>query len=438
MSGSAIEPVFLGLTAGELWTVLVAIVCNVACAILGCYLVLRRLSLMGDAISHAVLPGIAVAAMLSGGQYTSVGIFVGAMAVGVLTTFLTQTLQSFGKVPEDSSLGIVFVSLFAVGVILMSKSRTIANVDLDPGCVLYGLLEYVSLGKEEWFGVEIPQALPTMLLALAITLIVVLVLWKELKITAFDPALATAMGINAVFVHYVLMAMVAGVTVAAFEAVGSILVIVMLIVPAATAYLLADRLTAMMAWATGLAIATSVVGTVLSPSNANLAGMMAVVAGGFFFLAVFLAPKHGVLAKVWRNTQLGLRIVSEDILASLYRQEEAGAMATDAVSVHGFLRRLAVVALKRQGHVQQVDGGLLILTDEGRERARSIVRAHRLWEAYLDKYFVLPPDHLHEPAMRMEHFLDPAMQKQLAAELDQPGIDPHGRAIPPGKIDERL
>ena len=418
-----------GLSSGELWTVVVGIVCNVSCAILGCYLVLRRLSLMGDAISHAVLPGIALAVLLTG-QITSVVILVGAMAFGILTTFLTQTLQSFGKVREDASLGIVFTSLFAVGVVLISKSRSIANVDLDPSCVFYGLFEMVSLRTETWLGIEVPQALPTMLLALILTLSIVTLLWKELKITAFDPALATAMGINAVAIHYLLMAMVAGVTVTAFEAVGSILVIVMLIVPPATAYLLTDRLGSMMAWSVAIAICTAVVGKLLAPEDANLGGMMAVVSGGFFFLAVLFAPKHGLLARVWRNTQLGLRIVAEDVLAALYRREEAG---DGKVAIPGVLGRLAVFSLKNQGQVVFAAEGEWKLTEAGRARAQSIVRAHRLWEAYLGKHFDLPADHLHEPATRMEHFLDPAMQQQLEAELEQPGIDPHGRAIPPGK-----
>src|SRR5687768_10617054 len=141
-----------------IWTIAVGVLCNVPCAILGCYLVLRRMSLLGDAISHAVLPGLAVAFLLTG-SINGIGMAIGAGVLGVLTAYLTQLVHKTADVPEDASMGVVFTSLFAVGVILITRAAS--SVDLDPGCVLYGLIEFVPLDTVPWFGVEVPRAVQT-------------------------------------------------------------------------------------------------------------------------------------------------------------------------------------------------------------------------------------------------------------------------------------
>jgi manganese/zinc/iron transport system permease protein len=421
------------MTQATLWTITVAAVCNTACALLGCYLVLRRLSLVGDAISHAVLPGLALA-FLATGRITGWPIVLGAMALGVLTVFLTEGIHKLAGVPEDASLGVVFTALFALGVILLT--RLASRVDLDPGCVLYGLIEFVPLDTVSVLGVEVPRALGTMLPALGLTVGFVLLFWKELKITAFDPELATAMGYSAGLVHYALMALVAGVTVASFEAVGSILVVAMLIVPAATAHLLTDRLAPMLGWSVVVAVLSAVLGTLEATRwNTSVAGMMAVVAGWQFLLAVLLAPRHGLLSKLLRNARLALRIAREDVLGQLYRQEERqGQQAPDRPGKRGatgLIPRLAVWSLQSSGLVRRDEAGQIILTEEGRRAALSLVRAHRLWESYLASELALPLDHLHEPAEVMEHFLDRELQSKLLAQLHGPALDPHGQPIPP-------
>ncbi|MCC6418361.1 MAG: metal ABC transporter permease [Gemmataceae bacterium] len=412
--------------------IIVGVFCSVPCALLGCYLVLRRMSLLGDAISHAVLPGIAVAFLLTG-RLTGMPIVLGAMAVGVLTAVLTQTIYRFGNVPEDASLGVVFASLFAVGVILLNRAAR--GTDLDPDCVLYGRFELTVLETEPVLGLRLPAVLTTMVPTLALTLFFIGVFWKELKVASFDPALASAMGLNATIVHYLLMGMVAAVTVASFEAVGSILVVAMLIVPAATAQLLTDRLGSMLLLASGVAVVAAVFGHLLSAEalfDSQMSAMMAVVAGAQFVLAVLFAPRYGVLSKILRTAQLALRIVAEDVLAALYRAEEArGAPAAAAVPA-GWRGRLARWVLRRQGQVTN-EAGELRLTAAGRRRAESLVRSHRLWEAYLAENIDLPLDHLHDAAERMEHYVGSELQKELEAELQRPGLDPHGKPIPPSQ-----
>lgn len=138
------------------WTIALGIASSVPCALLGCYLVLRRMSLLGDAISHAVLPGIAVGFLLSG-QLIGPAIVIGAMAVGMLTALLTQLLSNLGNVPEDASMGVVFTSLFAIGVLVITNAAR--DVDLDPGCVLYGLIELAAIDSRPIFGFEVPRSL---------------------------------------------------------------------------------------------------------------------------------------------------------------------------------------------------------------------------------------------------------------------------------------
>lgn len=412
---------------------IVAAVCGVSCALLGCYLVLRRLSLLGDAISHAVLPGLAIAFLLSG-RINGWPIIAGAMIVGMLTAFLTQLIHQLGRVPEDASMGVVFTALFALGVLLISNLAR--HTDLDANCIFMGLIEVVPLDTVVIGGFEVPRALQTMLPMLALTIAFVLLLWKELKLVSFDPALASAMGIPACLLHYLLMAMVAGVTVTSFEAVGAILVVAMLVVPAATAHLLTDRLAAMLVWSAVVAVFAAFFGAVAAHwLNTSVAGMITVGAGLAFTVAVLLAPRHGILSKLVRNGKLALRIVSEDIIGLLYRREEGSPrslpVAARQAGGSAWLGWLALAHLWWRRQIRIMADGTLELTDSGRRRAETIVRAHRLWEAYLEKTLELPLDHLHEPATHMEHFLDPDLQSELASQLGEPGVDPHGRAIPP-------
>lgn len=411
--------------ANDLWTIAVAILCNVPCALLGCYLVLRRMSLLSDAISHSVLPGLAVAFLLTG-SVSGWGMVLGAVVLGIGTAFLTQSVSRLTDVAEDASMGVVFTSLFAVGVLLMTWIAP--QVDLDPGCVLYGAIEFTALDTLPRFGLEIPRVVFTLLPTLLVTIGFIALFWKELKLVSFDPALAAAMGFRVGLIHYLLMAWVAGVTVVSFEAVGSILVIAMMIVPAATAQLLTERMTGMMIWSTIVSIVSAVFGYWGALKwNTSVAGMMATVTGICFLLAVFLAPQQGMIPRAIRRVRLSLRILEEDILADLFRGEEVKTIVPSVRS--GSLQAVAIRRLVRSGNLQPDTRGLS-LTSAGRERAREIVRNHRLWELFLSSRLELPADHVHDPAERMEHYITPMLQKKIVADLADPGIDPHGRPIP--------
>jgi len=412
------------------WIMITGSVTNVACALVGCFLVLRGMSLMGDALSHAVLPGLVVALLIF--DSTSIGpMFLGAVAVGLLTTFLTQTLKQYGQVPGDAAMGVVFTSLFALGVVLVKLF--VKDLHFDFACVYEGSLELVPFAEPVW---GVPRQFVTSAAVLLLNVAVLLLLWKELKLSSFDPNLATTIGFSATAMHYLLMVLVAVTAVASFEAVGSILVVAMLIVPAATAHLLSDRLWLMVLLSAGVGVASAVLGYYLAEwSNTNIAGMMTVVAGGLYGTAALFSPRYGVLSVVVRNLQVALRVLREDLLAMLYRIEELGseqrltpAGAREAVG-GGWLAHWSLSSLVRTGRITRA-GSQLQLTDQGRDAARQLVRSHRLWETYLVEQLGMPLDHVHEPAHRVEHFIDERLRQELQAELDDRGQDPHGRAIP--------
>lgn len=417
--------------SAALWPIAAGIVCNATCGILGCYLVLRRMSLLGDAISHAVLPGLALGYVVSG-SLTSPWIFVGALLVGVATSVLAQGVSSLGRVSEDASLGVVFTSLFALGVILVGL---FPGADLDTDCVLNGDIAVASADMRSLGAWLVPRPLVNLVPVLVATILFVLLLWKELKIVSFDPALAAAMGFRVMLVHYLLMGMVSLATVASFESVGSILVVAVLIVPAATAAQITERLSWMMIWAVAIGATSAVFAYWLAVAfDTSLAGATAVVAGAQFTLAVFLSPQQGIVSRWLRNQALAVRIAAEDVVGQLYRAEERGQESGIKSQASGVIGRLASWQLFRRGWVTRDRVGSLRLTASGREAARRLVRAHRLWESYLDTHFDLPRDHLHEAAERMEHYLDPQLQDELAAELAGRAVDPHGKAIPPSAV----
>jgi manganese/zinc/iron transport system permease protein len=285
-----------GLTADGAWIIVIGSLVGIACAWVGCFLVLRRMSMLGDAISHAVLPGIVIAFLMTGSRNVA-PMLIGAGALGLLTAFLTDVLNRHGKLQTDASIGVTFTWLFALGVILVS--RYASDVDLDLDCVLYGEILYapfdvLTVGK---IGLG-PRSAWTMGIATIANVIFVLLAWKQLKVSTFDAGLAASLGMNIALWHYLLMGFVSLTTVAAFESVGAILVVAMLTVPPNTAYLLTDRLWVMVALATLFGVLSAVLGYALATMiNGSIAGAMAVVSGMFYLLAALFAPRHGVIAK---------------------------------------------------------------------------------------------------------------------------------------------
>lgn len=299
-------------TSFDTWIAVTGMLCAVSCAIPGSFLVLRKMSMMGDAISHAVLPGLALAFFATGAR-DSLPMFVGAAVVGVLTALFTQWISKFGQVDRGAAMGIVFTTLFAIGLILIVRAAD--YVDLDPGCVLYGAIELTPLDMVVLGPFELPRAAIVNGTVLLMNLGIVVLLFKELRLSSFDPALADTLGFSPGFLHYLLMTMVAVTTVAAFESVGSIIVIAMLIVPAATALLITRRLVPVLVIASVVGCASAWLGHYMAIripplfgiSDTNSSGMMAFASGLLFTLAWIFAPLEGLLARFLKGRGKAIR-----------------------------------------------------------------------------------------------------------------------------------
>jgi len=280
------------------WIALMGFLVAAACGLVGNYLILRRMALVGDAISHSVLPGLVVAFLLARSR-NPVVMFLGALVAGVLTTTLIELIHKKSRVKQDAAIGITFSSLFALGVILVSQYAS--KIDLDQECVLYGEignipldLPYVQLGSL----VLGPAALVRMGIVTLIVGLLILVFYKELLVSSFDPALAFSLGINATVVHYSLMSMLSVVVVSAFESVGAILVIAMLILPGATASLLSHRLPTVLILSLVHAAVSSVSGIHLALwLECSIAGAMVVMGGVLFSLAWSVHLARGFLRR---------------------------------------------------------------------------------------------------------------------------------------------
>ena len=433
----------------DLFPLAASILAAVACGVLGNFLLLRRESLMGDAISHGVLPGLVIGFLLTGDR-SPVTMLVGATGAGIITVLLVMLVRRLGRVEPGAAMGVVFSILFALGVLLIEQASA-RQIDLDADCVLYGQLETLA-----WYGAPVewretlawatleatPRQIWTLLIACVLSIGFTGVFFKELRIAAFDPGLAAALGFRPRLIELATTTLVAVATVASFEAVGSILVIAMLICPAATARLLTDRLSRQITWSVIIAVITATIGyrsATIVPGwfdrdSVNAAGSMTLVSGGILTLAVFFAPVHGVIARGWRRRGLARQVAIDDLIASLWRAEEDDSQAIPvprhARSGDHFLAPAVVAAARRLGLVAGQSPTGVSLTDAGRDAARDILRRHRLWETYLVSEAGFAPDHVHAAAEKLEHV--------VVRPPDGARLDPHGRSIPPASGDQDL
>lgn len=295
-----VEP-WLSDPAGYAWIAVMAVLVTTSCGLLGCYLILRRMSLVGDAISHSILPGMAVAFLLSNSRDPFV-MSVGAGVAGLLTTWIIENIHGRTRLKQDAAIGITFSSLFAIGVILITMYA--GKVDLDQECVLYGEIIWVpEFAYVELAGIEIaPQPVFVMGVVTLITVVLVVLFYKVLLVSSFDAGLAGSLGYNPRVVHYLMMSVLAVVVVSAFESVGAILVIAMLILPGATAYLLTDRFPIMLSYTVVHALISSLLGLHLGIWwDCSMAGAMVVAGMILFLLAWVFNPAQGLAWRPFRH-----------------------------------------------------------------------------------------------------------------------------------------
>ena len=362
---------------------LIAAVTAAAAALPGTYLVLRRLAMVSDAISHAILPGIVVA-FFATGDLSSPLLVVGAAATGVLTVALIEAVNRSRLLPEDAAIGLVFPALFALGVVLVS--RWAGDVHLDTDVVLLGELAFAPFDRFVVGGRDLgPVALWTMGGILLLNLAFIAVVFKELKLATVDPGFAAVAGLKPALLHYGLMTVVSITAVGAFHSVGSILVVALMIAPPATAYLLAERFGPMLATSALTAVLAALAGTVLAYAlDVSIAGSMASSCGLLFAAAFLFAPRRGLVVQVRRRAaqrlEFGVTMLLVHLLHHEHTERAREECRRDALHHHlrwseSFTRQVAREAELRR--LVAPSGELVALSDAGRDRAQHAVVGRR-------------------------------------------------------------
>jgi manganese/zinc/iron transport system permease protein len=363
----------------QLETVFVLCAVAAACAVPGVFLLLRRMALASDAISHVLLLGIVVA-YFAVGDLASPWLFLGAAASGVLTVSAVELLQRTRLIASDAAIGLVFPAMFAMGTLL--ASIYLRNTHLDVDRVLLGSAELSTLDRFMLFGADLaPRSFVVMLGVAMVNMLLLLAFFKELKLATFDAALAATLGFAPAALHYGLMTVVSFTCVAAFDAVGPVVVVALLVVPAASAYLLTDRLKTMILLSIALGVAGAALGTLIALElDTNIAGTVASMQGAIFGIVYIVAPKRGMIAFAMKRWHQRRRFFETTLAIHLFHHEGTAA-EVDESRLDGLHRHLQwlptdvstiVKRSERQGLVER-QGDLLKLTAAGRERAKQVL-----------------------------------------------------------------
>ena len=363
----------------QLQIILIGSVVALACSLLGTFLVLRKMSLMSDAISHSILLGIVLAFFVVE-NLASPLLLLGATLIGLLTVFLTEMLVRTRRLKEDASIGLVFPLLFSIAVILISKFASQVHLDMD--AVLLGELAFAPFDRFIAWGIDFgPQSLWLMGVILLMNLLFIVLFYKELKISTFDPGLATALGFSSVLLHYALMALVSITAVGAFDAVGAILVVALMIVPPSAAYLLTRRLSLVLILSGVIGVLSAIFGYGLAYLlDASIAGCMATMTGIFFGLAFLFSPQRGLIAKARFHARRKIVFASHLLTVHLLNHEKSVRESVEntvgniykhlkwnerfSSKVLSYAVRVGLITRKREK---------LFLTSLGRETAKNVM-----------------------------------------------------------------
>jgi len=408
-----------------------AVLLGLNCGILGCFIVVRKMALMGDALSHAVLPGIALG-FLWNMTKDPVAIFIGATLVGLLGILTAHGITRTTRLKQDTALGIVLASFYAVGICLIGWIQRLPTANKS------GIEDFL-FGKASTI-----DSADVMLMAVTtgVTLVCIGLLHRAFVSTSFDREFSGAVGLPVRWLDHLLLLLTAFAIVVAMKAVGVVLVSALLVIPASTGYLLADRMPRMLLISAVVGMVSAACGAFFSFLGTNLpSGPFIVVSAATFFLLAFLAaPQHGWLTRVWRRRSRTRKIRRENTLKSMYKVLEDRSFEGEDIPIREIaeLRRESLEDIRSQ-MTDLVKNGLASLQDEdktsyftpdGYREACRIVRNHRLWELYLTSVADYAADHVHEDAEEIEHVLGAETVRQLERELAFPTADPHGKPIP--------
>lgn len=348
---------------------LIAAVVAIACAIPGVFLVLRKMALISDAISHSILPGIVIGFFITEDLNSPLLILLAAL-MGVITVVLVEAIQKTGLVKEDTAIGLVFPALFSIGVILIAKNANDVHLDVD--AVLLGELAFAPFDRLIVSGTDIgPKSLWVMGTILLITIGMLFAFFKELKVSTFDAGLSAALGFSPVVLHYGLMTVSSVTVVGAFEAVGAVLVVALMIAPAATAYLLTSDLKKMLVLSVVFGVFSAIAGYwVAHFLDASIAGSMTTVLGLVFLMVYLFAPNKGLIAVMYRQRQQRTEVSLLTFLLHLNNHEEESERHVKHLNEHinwQKVRSKTVLDLAERNNLVRIDKNIVSLTTKGKE-----------------------------------------------------------------------
>lgn len=357
------------MTNPQLEIQIIAAVVAIACAIPGVFLVLRKMALISDAISHSILPGIVIGFFITQDLNSPLLILLAAIT-GVITVVLVEAIQKTGLVKEDTAIGLVFPVLFSIGVILIAKNANDVHLDID--AVLLGELAFAPFDRLLISGVDLgPKSLWVMGVILLITLSLLIAFFKELKVSTFDVGLSSALGFSPVILHYGLMSVSSITVVGAFDAVGAVLVVAFMIAPAAAAYLLTANLKKMLWLSVLFGVAAAISGYwVAHWLDASISGSMSTMLG-ILFLAVYLfAPTKGLIAVLYRQKQQRIEVSLITFLLHLNNHTEESERHINHLNEHinwQKVRSKTVLELALKNNMISISEDVVMLTQKGKE-----------------------------------------------------------------------
>lgn len=355
------------MTSPQIEIQIIAAVVAMACAIPGVFLVLRKMALISDAVSHSILPGIVIGFFITQDLNSPLLILMAAFT-GVITVVLVEYIQKTGLVKEDTAIGLVFPALFSIGVILISKNAGDLHLDVD--AVLLGELAFAPFDRFELGGTDLgPKSLWIMGAILMVIVGLLLLFFKELKVSTFDVGLSSALGFSPLVIHYGLMSVSSITIVGAFDAVGAILVVALMIAPAATAYLLTEDLKKMIGLSLFFGVLSAIVGYwVANILDASISGSIATTLGVVFLMVYLFAPKKGLISVVYRQRQQRIEVSLITFLLHLNRHAEESERHINHLREHinwHEVRARTVMDLALKNNLVEVKDDIIFLTEKG-------------------------------------------------------------------------
>ncbi len=346
---------------------LIASLVAIACAIPGTFLVLRKMAMISDAISHSILPGIVIGFFISHDLNSPLLILFAALT-GIITVVIVEYIQKTGLVKEDTAIGLVFPILFSIGVILIAKNANDVHIDTD--AVLLGELAFAPFDRLIVGGTDIgPKSLWIIGTILLVTVTLLITFFKELKLSTFDKGLAASLGFSPAIIHYGLMSVSSVTTVGAFDAVGAILVVALMIAPAAAAYLLTTDLKKMLALAIGFGVLSAVLGYwVAHWLDASIAGSITTVLGLVFLMVYLFAPSKGIIAVMYREKQQRTEVSLLTFLLHLKNHDDLSERHVKHLNEHinwQKVRSKTVLDLAQKNNMIVIKDDIVSLTEKG-------------------------------------------------------------------------